>query len=309
MARLEERDYVYFTTVRSFCGTCREAVPARIFFRSGKVWQQSLCPRCVSVPVMIAADKEWYLRETQKVFPSDAPLPGAPTPQKGCPSDCGPCSWHAAKCKSVQATACSREAARNAAELLSTVPVERLYVECQGMESVIALRELMSAKVKQVVLRSPDVKSLDRLRMEVSVVLSPGDAETIARLTGAGVRIELEALPDEAGVALELLRGNGEIIALTVTAKGVAVDAAVRTVCEQSCGELSPADFRPGDSPHPLCWLSAQFGQPPRTIAVHAVMDPGAFDCFRAMLCPHWALVHPGVMAPACTVGFIYGEN
>ena len=46
MPRLEERDETYFTTVRGMCRQCRRIVPARVFFRDGQVWQQSLCPTC-----------------------------------------------------------------------------------------------------------------------------------------------------------------------------------------------------------------------------------------------------------------------
>ncbi len=49
MPRLEERGYTYFTTVRGMCRTCRDIVPARVFFRDGAVWQESLCPACDSV--------------------------------------------------------------------------------------------------------------------------------------------------------------------------------------------------------------------------------------------------------------------
>ena len=61
MARLEERDYTYFTTVRGMCRGCRQVVPARVFFRQGQVWQQSLCPTCENPPALIAADKDWYM--------------------------------------------------------------------------------------------------------------------------------------------------------------------------------------------------------------------------------------------------------
>ena len=45
MPRLEEKPYAYFTTVRGMCRTCREIAPARVFFRDGQVWQESLCRR------------------------------------------------------------------------------------------------------------------------------------------------------------------------------------------------------------------------------------------------------------------------
>lgn len=99
MGRLKERDYTYFTTVRGMCRQCRKIVPARVFFRDGKVWQESLCPRCENSPALIAADRDWYLGHVLKCFPDRSPLKGAHPPQRGCPHDCGPCTWHASPCQ------------------------------------------------------------------------------------------------------------------------------------------------------------------------------------------------------------------
>jgi len=114
MARLSEKDYAYFTTVRGMCRECRRIVPARVFFRDGKVWQQSLCPdhgpegadgagdnarRGHSSPALIAGDKNWYLENVLAGFPDHSPLKGAHPPAQGCPHDCGPCAWHASPCQ------------------------------------------------------------------------------------------------------------------------------------------------------------------------------------------------------------------
>ena len=99
MARLGERDYTYFTTVRGMCRTCRRIVPARVFFRDGSVWQESLCETCENSPALIASDKDWYLHEVLKAHPDRAPLPFATAPKRGCPHDCGPCTWHASNCQ------------------------------------------------------------------------------------------------------------------------------------------------------------------------------------------------------------------
>lgn len=99
MARLEERDYTYFTTVRGMCRRCHTVVPARVFFRDGHVWQQSLCPSCENQPAMIAADKDWYLENVLRPMPDRSPLPGATPCSRGCPHDCGPCAWHASPCQ------------------------------------------------------------------------------------------------------------------------------------------------------------------------------------------------------------------
>jgi hypothetical protein len=99
VARLKDRDYTYFTTVRGMCRTCRRIVPARVFFREGKVWQESLCETCENRPALIAADKDWYLREILKELPDVSPLPFSRAPVNGCPHDCGPCTWHASPCQ------------------------------------------------------------------------------------------------------------------------------------------------------------------------------------------------------------------
>lgn len=99
MPRLNEREYTYATTVRGMCRTCRQIVPARVFFKDGKVWQESLCGTCANEPALIAADQDWYLREVMREFPDRSPLKGSHPPKLGCPHDCGPCSWHASPCR------------------------------------------------------------------------------------------------------------------------------------------------------------------------------------------------------------------
>jgi hypothetical protein len=81
------------------CRGCRRIVPARVFLRSGSVWQQSLCPTCDTQPALLAADQEWYLRHVPPRFPDRAPVKGARPPRAGCPHDCGPCTWHATPCQ------------------------------------------------------------------------------------------------------------------------------------------------------------------------------------------------------------------
>ncbi|MBI5696145.1 MAG: radical SAM protein [Nitrospirae bacterium] len=96
---LETRDYTYFTTVRGVCRSCREVVPARVFFRDGKVWQQSLCRCGEGEPAMIASDVGWYLSSCQGPFADSSPAGHSHPPMRGCPHDCGPCTWHASPCQ------------------------------------------------------------------------------------------------------------------------------------------------------------------------------------------------------------------
>lgn len=99
MPRLKERDYTYFTTVRGMCRQCRTVGPSRVFFRDGKVWQQSLCPCSPQEAALIASNSSWYLTEVVRAMPDRSPLVGARPPRHSCPHDCGPCTWHASPCQ------------------------------------------------------------------------------------------------------------------------------------------------------------------------------------------------------------------
>jgi uncharacterized radical SAM superfamily Fe-S cluster-containing enzyme len=99
MARLEEKEETYLTTVRGMCRTCRDIVPARVFFKEDGVYQQSLCPTCTNTPALIASDREWYLAHALKRMPDCSPIKGSGAARLGCPHDCGPCSWHATPCQ------------------------------------------------------------------------------------------------------------------------------------------------------------------------------------------------------------------
>jgi uncharacterized radical SAM superfamily Fe-S cluster-containing enzyme len=99
MPRLKQREETYFTTVRGMCRRCRTVQPARVFFRDGKVWQQSLCPCGPQESALVAGDSEWYLAEVVRAMPDRSPLAGAHPPRRGCPHDCGPCTWHASPCQ------------------------------------------------------------------------------------------------------------------------------------------------------------------------------------------------------------------
>jgi uncharacterized radical SAM superfamily Fe-S cluster-containing enzyme len=81
------------------CRRCRAVGPARVFFRDGQVWQQSLCTCGPQEPAMVASDQEWYLREVVRPMPDHSPLAGSHPPRLGCPHDCGPCTWHASACQ------------------------------------------------------------------------------------------------------------------------------------------------------------------------------------------------------------------
>lgn len=99
MSRLPEKDYTYFATVRGMCRKCRQVGPAKVYFQNGKVWQVSLCPNCDNDPALIAGDIKWYLDTVLKTLPDRSPLPHSKPSSRGCPHDCGPCTWHASNCQ------------------------------------------------------------------------------------------------------------------------------------------------------------------------------------------------------------------
>ncbi len=94
----KERTYTYLSTTQGMCRECRSIVPARIIEESGQVWQERLCSACGKSRALIADDVTWYLEIARTtVLPRKANLPGRNV-DKGCPHDCGPCSFHAGAC-------------------------------------------------------------------------------------------------------------------------------------------------------------------------------------------------------------------
>lgn len=327
MARLNEREYTYVTTVRGMCRVCRQVVPARVFFKDGQVWQQSLCPTCQSQPALIAGDQEWYLREVLQSLPDCSPLPHSHPPRLGCPHDCGPCSWHASPCQLpvISVTnacnlACPICFTYNRPDKLYFMPIEEMrrtvdwVVESSGPVDLInvtggeptlhpqildLLRECQRPEIGRVTMNSNGLRLAEDYalcehlaEMGVCVILSfdtfdPATSikihgrdiveqklKAIENLTRAGVRMTLLHVmirgenEDAIGGILELMRGNDQILSLTVqtmtyTGQGggrwagrahLPADEAARIVCEHSGGTLEFSDFIPRPSAHPLCY-------------------------------------------------------
>jgi 7,8-dihydro-6-hydroxymethylpterin dimethyltransferase len=99
MPRLAERPDTYFTTVRGLCRACGELRPARVYFEDGAVMQRTLCPTCTTQAARIAGEVDWYLENVLAPHADHAPLSHAHPPERGCPHDCGPCTWHASPCQ------------------------------------------------------------------------------------------------------------------------------------------------------------------------------------------------------------------
>ena len=96
---LPDREYTYLTTVRGMCRACRNIVPSRVVFRGSEVWQERLCPDCGRDSALIAGDKNWYLARLEEPRRDYSPLKGTHPGKRGCPHDCGPCTWHASPCQ------------------------------------------------------------------------------------------------------------------------------------------------------------------------------------------------------------------
>ena len=327
MPRLEQRDETYFTTVRGMCRTCRRIVPARVFFRAGAVWQEPLCETCESLPAMIAADQDWYLRNVPVLRPDRSPLVGSRPSSRGCPHDCGPCAWHASPCQLPVLSitnACNMNCpicfTYNRPDRIYHMPVDEMartvdwIVESSGQVDLInitggeptlhpQLMDILACcrrdQIGRITMNSNGLRLAEdedlckRLAdLEVCVILSfntfDSDVSTalhgrdvvaaklraIDNMTRAGVRITLlnVLIRDTNEQALsglfELMRSNDNILSLTVqtmtyTGQGggqcgprnhLPVDEAVRIVCEQSGGMLTPDDFMPRPSAHPLCY-------------------------------------------------------
>jgi len=327
MARLEDRDYTYFTTVRGMCRTCRRIVPARVFFREGKVWQESLCETCENTPALIAADRDWYLSEVLREKPDRSPLPFAKPPARGCPHDCGPCTWHASPCHlpvfsitnscNLNCPICftynrpdrvyhmSVEEMRRTVDWVveSSGPVDLINVT--GGEPTLhpqlldILKCCRRKEIGRITMNSNGLRlaeDLDLCRrlaeLEVCVILSfntfdakvsraihgrdvvAAKLKAVENLTRAGVRmtmlnVMIRGLNEDAVTGiLDLMRSNDLILSLTVqtmtyTGQGggkwqprghLPVDEATRIVCERSSGQLTPDDFLPHPSAHPLCY-------------------------------------------------------
>lgn len=94
----KERDYTFYELTQSMCRVCRKIVDAQILFRDNKVYLRSLCPEHGPSEALIAASTEWYLKVINSIQATDHPANHSREISKGCPFDCGLCSWHEKAC-------------------------------------------------------------------------------------------------------------------------------------------------------------------------------------------------------------------
>lgn len=88
------RDYSYYKMTQGMCGTCRDIVNARIFERDGKIFQENICISCGNSETMIAEDSTWFFDNINAPVKTVKPSRVNTAVKKGCPFDCGICSWH-----------------------------------------------------------------------------------------------------------------------------------------------------------------------------------------------------------------------
>jgi len=80
------------------CRECRALVPGRVLEDEGAVYQERLCPECGRSRARIADSVEWYARMMKTTVKCRTPSQPGHQTEKGCPWDCGPCSFHANAC-------------------------------------------------------------------------------------------------------------------------------------------------------------------------------------------------------------------
>ncbi|NTU41489.1 MAG: radical SAM protein [Nitrospirales bacterium] len=92
------RDYCYHDSTLSLCRACGQVVDARILFRDGRVFLRSLCPEHGPSEAVIASSVEWYLTVMKSRQATDRPRIYSRGVSRGCPYDCGLCTWHEKAC-------------------------------------------------------------------------------------------------------------------------------------------------------------------------------------------------------------------
>lgn len=94
----KDRDYTYYELTQSMCRTCRKLVDAQVLFRSNRVYLRSVCPEHGASEALIASDAAWYLKVINSPQAPDRPVNHSKEISRGCPFDCGLCSWHEKAC-------------------------------------------------------------------------------------------------------------------------------------------------------------------------------------------------------------------
>lgn len=90
----ELKTYSYYRMTRGMCRTCRKIVDSRIVEREGSIVQENLCSDCGTSSTIIAESSEWYFNQVSFRSSLKKPVKINTGISRGCPRDCGLCSWH-----------------------------------------------------------------------------------------------------------------------------------------------------------------------------------------------------------------------
>ncbi len=94
----QKRDYLYNDLTQGMCRQCRILVDAQILFRDGSVYLRTICPVHGASEALIARSAQWYWKTVNSRQLPDRPKKFSTQLKKGCPFDCGLCSWHEKAC-------------------------------------------------------------------------------------------------------------------------------------------------------------------------------------------------------------------
>lgn len=94
---LETQDHAYYSMTKSLCGTCRQAVDAKIVVRDGKVFFDKFCTEHGHQECCVSSSAEWYFDSLQFLAPTEPPKRISRPVEQGCPFDCGACASHQQK--------------------------------------------------------------------------------------------------------------------------------------------------------------------------------------------------------------------
>jgi len=90
------RDYLFYDTATSVCGSCLRRAEAKVLIRDDSVFMDKLCYGCGKRSEVLISDDADYYRRCREVFVKPSEMPERwNTPMKhGCPYDCGLCPSH-----------------------------------------------------------------------------------------------------------------------------------------------------------------------------------------------------------------------
>jgi uncharacterized radical SAM superfamily Fe-S cluster-containing enzyme len=87
---------IYLNATQAYCTHCGTNELARIMARESGVYMERVCPEKGSSAIKIASDPAWYQKRALSSRAMSTNSQAHPV-KKGCPHDCGLCTWHSGK--------------------------------------------------------------------------------------------------------------------------------------------------------------------------------------------------------------------